>query len=278
MKTPTTLMLCAAGFAALLLWTTAANGARDMKRVKVIEIVTGDTIVVRDTPDVVQGSAKANKAYLKTVKLYGVDAPDVSEEVGKQACKFLADEVLNKRVTVHVEDRKSDDPVIGKVKAPGMRDVGKEMVERGLVRRLDDDGEYEKAEEKAQKKKRGVWAADAEDEGPEGPVTPRGAIGKFYKLRITGYDTWYRFGDSPNRFLVYQKGKGGKLIRRFILAGIDPRRLDKLRPSDSEDVYVQLVKDESIKFADGSVKSFPVLKVVGKSRVYGVGGELMYYK
>ena len=278
MKNSTILMLGAAGFATLLLWTTAANAARDMKRVKVIEIVTGDTIVVLDVPDSVHGSAKANKAYLKVVKLYGVEAPDVSEDVGKQAYEFLKDEVLKKRVTVRIEDRKSDDPVIGKVKAPGMRDVGEEMVERGLVRRHNDDGEYEKAEEKAQKKKRGVWAADAEDEGPEGPVTPRSAIGKFYKLRISGYDTWYRFGDSPNRFLVYQKRKGGTLVRRFILAGIDPRRLDKLRPSDSEDVYVQLIKDESIKFADGSVKSFPVLKVVGKSRVYGVGGELMYYK
>ena len=102
--------------------------------------------------------------------------------------------------------------------------------------------------------------------------------GSFFKLKITGYDKSYRIGDSPNTFLVYQKNRKGKNIREFVIIGINPAILEKLRLGESKTIVVQVVKDKKLKMPDGNIKAFPLLKVVGKDSIHGVGGELMYWK
>ena len=102
--------------------------------------------------------------------------------------------------------------------------------------------------------------------------------GSFFKLKITGYDKSYRIGNGPNSFLVYQKNRKSKVIREFIIIGVDPAILEKLRPNESKTVIVQVLKNKRLKMPDGNIKVFPVLKVVGKETVRGVGGELMYWK
>ena len=102
--------------------------------------------------------------------------------------------------------------------------------------------------------------------------------GSFFKLKITGYDKSYRIGDKPNTFLVYQKNRKGKNIREFVIIGVDPAILEKLRPGESKIIVVQVIKDKRLRMPDGNIKAFPLLKVVGKDTIHGVGGELMYWK
>ncbi len=102
--------------------------------------------------------------------------------------------------------------------------------------------------------------------------------GSFFKLKITGYDKSYRIGNGPNTFLVYQKTRKSKVLREFIIKGINPGILEKLRPSESKIIVVQVLKNKRLKMPNGNIKAFPVLKVVGKDTVHGVGGELMYWK
>jgi hypothetical protein len=102
--------------------------------------------------------------------------------------------------------------------------------------------------------------------------------GSFFKLKITGYDKSYRIGDSPNTFLVYQRNRKSKVIREFVIIGINPAILEKLRPGESKNIVVQVIKDKRLKMPDGNIKAFPLLKVVGKNTIHGVGGELMYWK
>jgi len=102
--------------------------------------------------------------------------------------------------------------------------------------------------------------------------------GSFFKLKITGLDKSYRIGDSPNTFLVYQRNKKNKVIREFVIIGIDPAILEKLRPNESKTIVVQVIKDKRLKMPNGNIKAFPLLKVVGKDSIHGVGGELMYWK
>ena len=102
--------------------------------------------------------------------------------------------------------------------------------------------------------------------------------GKFFKLKITGYDKSYRIDDGPNTFLVYQKNRKEKTFRKFIIIGINPAILEKLRKGETKTIVVQVLKNKKLKMPDGTTKSFPLLKVVGKNTVHGVGGELMYWK
>ena len=64
--------------------------------------------------------------------------------------------------------------------------------------------------------------------------------GSFFKLKITGYDKSYRIGDSPNTFLVYQRNRKSKVIREFVIIGINPAILEKLRPGESKTIVVQV--------------------------------------
>jgi|GEM_PF-2619812 len=102
--------------------------------------------------------------------------------------------------------------------------------------------------------------------------------GRFFKLKITGYDKSYRIGDDPNTYLVYQKNRKSKVYREFIIKGIDPSLLEKLRPGEAKVIIVQVLKEKRLRMPNGNIKAFPVLKVVGKETVHGVGGELMYWK
>jgi len=102
--------------------------------------------------------------------------------------------------------------------------------------------------------------------------------GSFFKLKISGFDKSYRIGDAPNTFLVYQKTRKSEVVREFIIIGIDPGILEKLRPGEKKTVIVQVLRDKRLKMPNGNIKAFPVLKVVGKETIHGVGGELMYWK
>ena len=100
----------------------------------------------------------------------------------------------------------------------------------------------------------------------------------YYKLKISGNDNSYKFDDSPNRYLVYQKGSSGATTRRFILVGVSHKLMKELHPGESREIYVEHLGQQQLRMPDGHVEEFPVLRKVGKERVLGVGGEVMYYR
>jgi len=200
----------------------------------------------------------------------------------EQAETYLSKKLLDEKVTVYVEEDTDKNNVVGRVKATGIRDVGAELVERGLAQRKDDNGEYKKEEEKAHNKKLGLWADIYQKPKKDDNVYDLKDSGakewEMYKLKLSGYDKFYKIGTGPNKYLVYHKSRAGKAISQYVLVGIDPHRIDILRAGDIDMVIVQPTGKQGLRFPSGKIKYFPILKVVGKNTVHGVGGELMYYK
>jgi endonuclease YncB( thermonuclease family) len=88
---------------------------------KVVEVLDGDTITVQD---------EQQKQHI--IRLAGIDAPEVNQDHGKKARKYLSDLVLDKAVSVTTSKIDRTGEFVGKVLVYG-RDVGLEMVMAGLA-------------------------------------------------------------------------------------------------------------------------------------------------
>ncbi|RLD12176.1 MAG: hypothetical protein DRI44_01490 [Chlamydiae bacterium] len=253
--------------------------AASLRDAKVKEIIDANTITVRVIPRVDFNSSLRKP---KTVKLYGIYTPEKMTIIVEEAQNYLNSALLGEKVTVYIEKDLDNNNVIGRVKAQGIRDVSKELISLGLARRKDDDGKYEKEELKARKKKLGLWADIYQTKSKEENLYAQDNSGvkewTMYKLKLSGYDAFYKIGTSPNKFLVYHKNAVGKVLKQYVLLGIDPHKIDVLRNGDTDEVIVQALGKQGLRFPSGKVKYFPVLKIVGRNKVFGVGGELMYYK
>jgi len=253
--------------------------AANLRDARVKEVIDGNTIVVKVVPQVDFNSSLRKQ---KTVKLFGIYTPPQMTVIMENAETFLNEKLLGEKVTVYVEKDIDEDNVIGRVKATAIRDVGAELVEIGLAMRKDDDGEYKKEELKAQKKKLGLWADIYQNKSKEENLYEQNNSDvkefEMYKLKLSGYDAFYKIGTGPNKYLVYHKDGNGKALRQYILVGVNPQRIDVLRNGDFDEIVVQSTGKQGVRFPSGNVKYFPVLKVVGRNTVHGVGGELMYYK
>ena len=253
--------------------------AANIRDAKVKEVVDANTIIVKVVP-LVAFNSSLKKA--KTVKLYGIQTPPEMTVISENAQIYLNENLLGEKVTVYVEKDLADDNVIGRVRAPRIRDVGSELVKRGLAMRQDDNGKYEKEEEKARKKKLGLWADIYQNRHKENNAYELKDSDvkewEMYKLKLSGYDAFYKIGNGPYKYLVYHKDPNGKVLTQYVLVGVDPHKIDALRNGDYDEVVVQTTGKQGIRFPSGNIKYFQILKVVGKNQVHGVGGELMYYK
>jgi endonuclease YncB( thermonuclease family) len=100
------------------------------------------------------------------VRLLGTDAPDRNQDFGRQAMQYLADQVMDKEVTV-VGDRRDEFGLrLGKVLLGG-RDINLEMVIAGLAwhrkqnadqQTADDRKLYSSAEINAKRAKLNIWS------------------------------------------------------------------------------------------------------------------------
>ena len=253
--------------------------AANIRDARVNSIVDANTIIVKVIPQVELNSSLKNS---KTVKLYGIYTPPDMTTVSENAINYLNRQLLGQKVTVYVEKDLEENSVVGRVRAPKIRDVSEELIKLGFASRKDDGGNYEKEEEKAQKKKIGLWADIDKNKPKEKNLYNLNNSGEkewnMYKLKLSGYDAFYKIGTGPNKYLVYHKDGNGKILKHYILVGVNPHRIDVLRNGDSDEIVVQSTGKQGIRFPSGKVKYFPVLKVVGRNTVHGVGGELMYYK
>ncbi len=117
----------------------------------VVKVLDGDTLHVK----------KGNKII--NIRLYGVDCPEKGQSCGRQATNFAKQLLLGKKVrvkTMHTDQYG---------RAVGLVSIGRKMLNRELVRagyawvypafckKQPLCAEFSKLEEKARKKKAGLW-------------------------------------------------------------------------------------------------------------------------
>lgn len=114
---------------------------------KVISVHDGDTVRVLD-----------GRTQIK-IRLFGIDAPETSQDFGKVSRDELRGLIHGKEVKVLSKGKDRYGRTLGVIYFND-KDINLEMVKRGMVwvyRRYSLDKDYLKAEEKAKSEKLGLW-------------------------------------------------------------------------------------------------------------------------
>lgn len=129
----------------LLLVVLPALGA-DSWNGKVTDVSDGDTLVI------------GNAGRVRVVQLAGIDAPELTQEYGKDARDFVKEMTKGKRVMVEVLETKSSTSLVAKVTVDG-KDLAATLVESGLAwSEQNSSADLQSAQEKAKSGKQGLWA------------------------------------------------------------------------------------------------------------------------
>jgi endonuclease YncB( thermonuclease family) len=122
----------------------------------VIDVQDGDTIIVL-----------RNKTRL-TVKLPGIDAPELDQPYGPEAKRFAAKLVKGRVVTI--ETTHPGNPMYGGVRFSKNRMLAHEMVKAGMAwtTSMDKSSMFGEAQEEAKTARLGLWV-NSEDEEPIPP-------------------------------------------------------------------------------------------------------------
>lgn len=122
----------------------------------VIDVQDGDTIIVL-----------RNKTRL-TVKLPGIDAPELDQPYGPEAKRFAAKLVKGRVVTI--ETAQAGNPIYGAVRFPKNRILAYEMVKAGLAwtTTMDKSSTFGEVQETAKAARLGLWVNSEEEE----PIPP----------------------------------------------------------------------------------------------------------
>ena len=93
------------------------------------------------------------------VQLAGIDAPELTQEFGKEARDFLAEAAVKKTVVVEVLERKPNKSIVARLTIDG-EDLAQVLVEEGLAWASDDPSPapLKAAEERAQAAGDGLWS------------------------------------------------------------------------------------------------------------------------
>ncbi len=139
-----------------VLFIGLACNAQDIEFVgKVTEVMDGDSVSILDA-----------RQERHLVRLAGIDAPEIGQDFGKKARKFLSDLILEKTVAVSGSRIDRNGEFVGKVLVYG-RDVGLEMVMAGFAwhfklyanEQIDRDRQlFESAEFHARKSRFNLWS------------------------------------------------------------------------------------------------------------------------
>lgn len=128
--------------------------AAELLEGQVVRVADGDTLDVLD----------AGRRTLR-VRLLGIDAPEGGQAYGKVARQVLKDRVIQRRVTVRVQDRDRYGRLVGKVLLEGA-DLNLELVRGGMAWHYahyakdqfpGDAAAYGAAQREAREARRGLW-------------------------------------------------------------------------------------------------------------------------
>lgn len=192
----------AVALALCLLWLSAAPfaaHAQEGERIlhgTVVRVSDGDTMDVR-----------LGDGSLVRVRLYGVDAPELSQAFGGEARRYAAATVLKRNVQVHRKDIDKYGRLVGQIFVDG-RDLGLELLQAGMVwwyRQYCDDPLYGEAQDSARQQHRGLWGVPGEAPCP--PWEYRRA----HPRRTKNASPAVQPGrDAPGKFHQSRSPKGGK--------------------------------------------------------------------
>jgi micrococcal nuclease len=116
---------------------------------RVVAVADGDSIEV------------ARERRTVRIRIFGIDCPEGGQPYGKQAKQFTSSLAFGKTVTIIPKATDDYGRIIAEVILPDGRNVGKELVRRGLAwwyRQYDPgDREMEKLERAARLARRGLW-------------------------------------------------------------------------------------------------------------------------
>ncbi|SRR5258706_12635160 len=135
------LMLCAG----LILGT---NGFAEDLAGKVMTVIDGNTfeIITND-----------NESY--KIMLYGIDCPELGQDFGDKAKKFLKKMILDKNVNVKIQGKDRWGNRLGVILIDGKTDPRQELLEAGLAWTAERNPilELEAIKEKARNMSKGLW-------------------------------------------------------------------------------------------------------------------------
>ncbi|HWN08848.1 MAG TPA: thermonuclease family protein [Pyrinomonadaceae bacterium] len=177
-----------------------ANNVQLVIEGKVIGVHDGDTVTVLD---------QNNKKF--TIRLQGIDAPELKQEFGASSQKNLSGMVLGKQVAIHWSKVDKYRRTVGTIMLDG-RDINIEQVKAGVAwhyKKYEDEQSpadrriYAAAEQSAREAKLGLWnAANAVAPGefrqdvklkrwgpapPEGTIIGNGNSKKYHRPDCPGY-------------------------------------------------------------------------------------------
>lgn len=135
----------------------ATNGlAGNVLNGKVTSVIDGNTIEML---------ADDNESY--KIMLYGVDSPELGQDYGEKAKKFLEKMILDKSVNVNIQGKDRWGNRLGIILIEGTVDPRLALLEAGLAWTAERDPiqELEGIKEKAREKGKGLW----KDQDPTPP-------------------------------------------------------------------------------------------------------------
>lgn len=133
--------------AASLLAAALPAGAADSYVGKVTDVSDGDTLVI----------GKAGR--VKVVQLFGVDAPELTQEYGVAARDFVKQMTQGKRVTVEIVEENGRQSLVARVKVDD-QDLAAALAEAGLAwSQQGSTADLQSAQQKAKSGGQGLWAS-----------------------------------------------------------------------------------------------------------------------
>lgn len=115
---------------------------------KVISVIDGNTVELM---------ADDNESY--KIMLYGIDSPELGQEFGDKAQKFLQKMILDKNVSVKIQGKDRWGTRLGVILIDGKIDPRLELLQAGLAWTAERNPleELESVKEKAREQGKGLW-------------------------------------------------------------------------------------------------------------------------
>lgn len=131
-----------------MLALSASGFAGNVLNGKVTSVIDGNTFEML---------AEDNESY--KIMLFGVDSPELGQEFGEKAKKFLEKMILNKKVNVSIQGKDRWGNRLGIVLIEGMTDPRYNLLEAGLAWTAEREPiqDLEAIKEKAREKGKGLW-------------------------------------------------------------------------------------------------------------------------